>query len=52
MQNFRSRSLAANAMLDVANHPQGVHGFDVENDDARTREIVARTILFVKTHLQ
>jgi hypothetical protein len=30
------------------NHPRGEHGFDVLNDDARSREIIAHTILFLK----
>jgi acetyl esterase/lipase len=43
--------LVANMELDVMNHPNGRHNFDVENDDARSREIIARTLSFLKTHL-
>src|SRR5207248_2761146 len=32
--------------------PQGHHGFDVEDDHPRTREIIARSIAFIKTHLE
>ncbi len=48
---FVQEALAANAMLDFANHPQGQHGFDVLNDDGRTHEIIAHTLEFMKTHL-
>lgn len=47
---FVARALAANAPLDLLNHPKGQHGFDVLNDDDRSREILARTIEFVKSH--
>jgi hypothetical protein len=33
------------------NHPTGLHGFDLLNDDARSREILRATLEFVKTHL-
>ncbi len=32
------------ATLDFSNHPDGQHGFDVLDDNARTREIIKRTI--------
>jgi acetyl esterase/lipase len=48
---FLQRALAANAPLDLLNHPAGQHGFDVLDDDARSREIIARTIAFLKEHL-
>jgi hypothetical protein len=35
----------------VMNHPTGLHGFDLLNDDARSREIIRATLEFVKTHL-
>lgn len=44
-------ALAANMTLDVLNHPAGYHAFDVRNDDARTREIIAHTLRFVSAHL-
>jgi hypothetical protein len=33
------------------NHPQGVHGFDNQNDDDRSREIVRSAIAFMQVHL-
>jgi acetyl esterase/lipase len=47
---FVTRALAANALIDVLNHPRGQHGFDVLNDDDRSREILTRTIDFVRRH--
>jgi len=48
---FLQRALAANAPLDLLNHPAGQHGFDILDDDARSREIIARTIEFLKARL-
>jgi acetyl esterase/lipase len=47
---FVARALAANAAIDLLNHPEGRHGFDVLDDDARSREIIERTIAFIKAH--
>jgi acetyl esterase/lipase len=48
---FVREALAANASLDFANHSNGHHGFDMLDDDERSREIIARAAAFVKTHL-
>jgi acetyl esterase/lipase len=48
---FVQAALAANIPLDLLNHPRGQHGFDILDDDERSREIIIRTIAFVKTHL-
>ena len=48
---FIARALAANAALDALNHPRGQHGFDILDDDARSREILARTLDFVREHV-
>jgi len=48
---FVARALAVNATIDVLNHPRGQHGFDVLDDDDRSREILARTLDFVKAHV-
>ncbi|MBW8874385.1 MAG: alpha/beta hydrolase [Acidobacteria bacterium] len=48
---FVARALAANAPLDVLNHPRGRHGFDVLDADERSREILARTLAFVGTNV-
>lgn len=51
IDRFISEAIARNAAIDVANHPDGVHGFDNQNDDARSREIIRRAIEFIKEHL-
>jgi len=47
---FVRKALAANATLDFVNHPRGQHGFDLLDDDARSRQIIASTIAFIKTN--
>ena len=37
--------------FEVLNHPDGRHGFDILDDDARSREIIARTFAFLKANL-
>jgi hypothetical protein len=34
------------------NHPAGVHGFDNQNDDDRSREIMQFLLMFARRHLQ
>ena len=52
IDNFVKVAIEQNLLLDFVNHPDGEHGFDTRNDTARTREIIARAIAFMKTHLQ
>ena len=51
IDRFVAEALAANAEIEVLNHPQGRHGFDVLDDVPRSREIIARTVEFLKTRL-
>jgi acetyl esterase/lipase len=51
IDRFIAAALARNAPLDALNHPEGRHGFDILDDDPRSREIAARTIEFLRTHL-
>jgi acetyl esterase/lipase len=51
IDRFVEQALAANACLDVLNHPTGRHGFDFLDDDARSREIIARTVEFLRFRL-
>jgi len=44
-------ALRQNALIDVMNHPEGRHGFDLLDPDARSREIIARALEFLKAHL-
>ncbi|HET9447150.1 MAG TPA: alpha/beta hydrolase [Steroidobacteraceae bacterium] len=48
---FVGSAIGANAPITVMNHPNGMHGFDVANDDERSREIIRAAIEFMKTHL-
>lgn len=49
---FAARAQALNATIEVMDHPKGRHGFDILNDDARSREIIARALEFIKAHIQ
>jgi acetyl esterase/lipase len=51
LDRFVERALASNWTLDLLTHPQGRHGFDILDDQPRTREILTRTLDFLKTHL-
>ncbi|HTE39811.1 MAG TPA: alpha/beta hydrolase [Steroidobacteraceae bacterium] len=51
LDRFVGEALAANAPVTLVNHPAGVHGFDVENDDERSREIIRNVMAFVQTHI-
>jgi hypothetical protein len=51
VDDFVREALRRNADIEVLNHAEGRHGFDVLNDDARSREIIVRAFEFLKTHL-
>jgi acetyl esterase/lipase len=51
IDRFVARAIRDNANVVVWNHPEGVHGFDNQNDDDRSREIIAASLAFMKTHL-
>lgn len=50
VDGFIAEALKANVMLDLATHPEGRHGFDTENDDRRSREILRQTLDFIRAH--
>jgi acetyl esterase/lipase len=52
IDRFVPEALAGNAMLDVMNHPTGRHGFDILDDDDRSREIIARAVAFAQAHVR
>jgi acetyl esterase/lipase len=52
IDRFIARALEKNANVVVWNHPTGVHTFDNQNDDERSREIVAESLEFMKRHLR
>ena len=51
IDRFIREAISKNAALIVANHPEGVHGFDNQTDDDRSREIIRCVLAFIKTHL-
>jgi len=51
IDRFVREALARNIALTFANQPQGVHGFDNQNDDERSREIIRSAIAFMQIHL-
>jgi acetyl esterase/lipase len=50
VDRFIQAALSRNATIDLANHATGHHGFDVEDDNERSREIIKQTIAFIKAH--
>jgi pimeloyl-ACP methyl ester carboxylesterase len=45
---FVQEALKRNVTIDFSNHASGRHAFDILNDDERTREIIRRTIEFIR----
>ena len=50
LDHFVQVALKNNVNLELLNHPTGHHGFDVEDNNARSREILKRTIEFLRTN--
>jgi acetyl esterase/lipase len=48
IDSFVEAAQRLNAPLELLVHPEGRHGFDVLNDDDRSREIIQRTLEFVR----
>lgn len=51
IDEFVSIACQRNLPITLINHPHGAHGFDVENDDPRAREIIRCTLEFLHEHL-
>jgi acetyl esterase/lipase len=51
IDRFLRDAVSKNVALTFANHPQGVHSFDSQNDDNRSREIIQSAIAFMKANL-
>ena len=51
IDEFVQEASTRNIPITFMNHPAGRHGFDILNDDARSREIIRATLEFVKGHL-
>lgn len=52
IERFMAATVANRVEIDFALHRTGVHGFDQRNHDARTHEILERTLAFVTRHLR
>jgi acetyl esterase/lipase len=52
IDDFAQKAANQNLAFTIVNHPTGVHGFDNQNDDARTKEIIGQMILFLKSHTE
>ncbi len=52
IERFMQAAVANRVEIDFVLHRLGVHGFDQRNHDARTRDILERTIAFVTRHLR
>ena len=50
VDSFIREVVSRKATLDFSNHAEGQHGFDVLDDNERTREIIMRTLEFIKAH--
>ncbi|MBA2732567.1 MAG: alpha/beta hydrolase [Acidobacteria bacterium] len=50
VDRFVQAALAKNATIDFSNHPVGQHGFDILDDNQRTREIIKQTLEFIREH--
>ncbi len=48
---FVQTALANNVRIDLYNHPNGTHAFDLFNDEPRTHEIIEQTLEFLNQHL-
>ena len=51
IDRFVQEALARNVPLELMTHPAGQHGFDILDDDDRSREIIGRTLEFLKHRL-
>ena len=49
LDTFVKEAIEKNVPLTFMNHTTGMHGFDVFNDDERSREIIKATLEFMKT---
>ena len=52
IDRFVREALSKNAGVEVMNHPAGVHGFDNQTDDERSREIIRRALEFMRENLE
>ena len=51
IDTFVAEALRQNAPIEVMNYPEGRHGFDALDATDRSRQIIRRTLAFLKIHL-
>jgi acetyl esterase/lipase len=51
IDRFVQAALDKGVTIDLMNHAQGRHGFDILDDDARSKEVIRRAIDFLGDHL-
>ena len=51
IDRFIAKGLNGGAALDVLNHPDGRHSFDILDNDVRSKQIIRRTIEFLRDNL-
>lgn len=51
IDRFVQAALSKGATLDLLSHTEGRHGFDILDDDARSRQIIERTLGFLRDSL-
>jgi acetyl esterase/lipase len=51
IDRFVQTAVTGGATLNVLNHPGGRHGFDVLDDDARSKQIIRNTVQFLRDYL-
>ncbi len=49
---FIKRARELGTSIQVVTHPEGVHGFDIRNDDDTSRTIIRQVVEFVGSHLR
>ena len=49
---FISEALSKNINVELMNHPSGIHGFDNQIDDDRSREIIRRVLGFLRENFE
>jgi hypothetical protein len=50
--NFYEKALNQNLPITLINYPEGLHGFEIYNDNETTRQIIKNTIEFWKSNLK
>lgn len=52
IDHFVQKATTRNINITMINHPTGVHGFDTQNNDDRSKEIIESLFTFLQYHLR